>query len=362
MSLTIEVSNATPAAALPAQADKVSASTVLDPHPVSSLFPILDKEKLDDLALDIADRGLLEPIWLHRDGRILDGRNRYAACQMVDVEPTFRTWEGNDSDLVAFVVSLNLHRRHLDDSQRAMVAAKLATLPKGTNQHASVEAPSQAEAAELMNVSRASVQRAKEVLTHGDPETVAAVEKGDVAVSAAAKTLKFRPCVAVEDAQRKRQKEERAEAKRQAEEQRKRIDASGIDNWLSAVEYDSSLQKTMAGLLAERLEADGFSIVNREELIERAVTWLHLIPSLLHATLLSDYVTREEPFQWTDPCDVEVEHIDENVSVSIHDSGGVLTVPKGTDLTGLISQRTAQALRKAGLSMIAGEDAKGIDR
>lgn len=75
---------------------------------------------------------------------------------------------------------LNLHRRHLSESQRAMVAARLATLPKGANQHASIEAPSQADAAELLNVSRPSVQRACDVLDHGVPELVQAVERDEV--------------------------------------------------------------------------------------------------------------------------------------------------------------------------------------
>ncbi len=60
------------------------------------------------------------------------------------------------------------------------------TLPQGSNQHASIEAPSQVEAAERLNVSRSSVQRAREVLDHGSPELVSAVERGRVSVSAAA--------------------------------------------------------------------------------------------------------------------------------------------------------------------------------
>lgn len=75
-----------------------------------------------------------------------------------------RDYEGDDP--VGFVVSLNLHRRHLDESQRAMVAGKIATLAQGSNQHAPIGAPSQDNAADMLNVGRRSVQRAREVLGH----------------------------------------------------------------------------------------------------------------------------------------------------------------------------------------------------
>lgn len=65
------------------------------------------------------------------------------------------------------------------------MAARIATLAKGANQHAQTCAPSQEEAADLVNVSRRSVQSARKVLDHGVPELVAAVERGDIAVSVA---------------------------------------------------------------------------------------------------------------------------------------------------------------------------------
>lgn len=59
-----------------------------------------------------------------------------------------------------------------------MVAGKLANLPAyRPTVSASIEALTQRQAAELLNVSRPSVQRAREVLDHGVPELVAAVER-----------------------------------------------------------------------------------------------------------------------------------------------------------------------------------------
>jgi len=93
----------------------------LEFHPVANVFPLMSDQEFADLVDDIRQHGLREPIWLHPDGRIIDGRNRYLACREAGVEPRTRIWDGRGS-LVEFVVSLNLHRRHLDKSQRAIIA------------------------------------------------------------------------------------------------------------------------------------------------------------------------------------------------------------------------------------------------
>jgi hypothetical protein len=79
-----------------------------------------------------------------------------------------------------------LKRRHLNESQRAVVAAKLATLKDGQRKSASPigEAVSQSDAANMLNVGKRSVERAREVLDEGTPELVQAVEAGRVSVSA----------------------------------------------------------------------------------------------------------------------------------------------------------------------------------
>lgn len=159
----------------------------LEFHPVADIFPMMSDREFLDLVADVREHGVREPVWLHRDGRILDGRNRYLAARDAGCEPETRTYEGDDSELVAFVVSLNLHRRHLDESQRAMVADRIANLGRGRPaENASIEAISQSDAAELMSVSRSAVQRAHAVRETGVPELSEAVESGKVAVSTAA--------------------------------------------------------------------------------------------------------------------------------------------------------------------------------
>jgi ParB-like chromosome segregation protein Spo0J len=164
-------------------------------HPAANLFPLLEGDAFKELVADIREHGLREPVVLARDGCILDGRNRYRACLAANVAAVFSTWEGPGS-AIDFVVSKNLHRRHLDESQRAMVAAKIANLADGQRADqagASIDAPAitQSAAAEILNVSRPSVQRARRVREKGAPEVVMAVERGEMSVSRAATLIEL---------------------------------------------------------------------------------------------------------------------------------------------------------------------------
>ena len=161
----------------------------LEYHPLANLFPMLDEAALRELADDIRQHGLLEPITLYQ-GKILDGRNRDEACLIAGVEPWFVEFNGNDTQALALVVSRNLHRRHLTDSQRAMIAANLATMRRGDNSNVPIGTLSQADAAEALNVSRRSVARAAVVRNEGTPELIAAVEAGDIPVSTAANLVR----------------------------------------------------------------------------------------------------------------------------------------------------------------------------
>lgn len=99
----------------------------LPAHPAADLFPMLTGTDLAELAEDIKQHGLIEPIWLYDDpehGRvILDGRNRLAACKLAGVEPRTRVYTG--ADPIRFSLSLNEKRRHLNQGQRAMLALEV---------------------------------------------------------------------------------------------------------------------------------------------------------------------------------------------------------------------------------------------
>jgi N6-adenosine-specific RNA methylase IME4 len=153
-------------------------------HPAAAIFPRMSVEEFIGLKADIRARGLLEPVWVYQN-QILDGRHRVQACDEIGIAWSSREYTGDDP--VGFVVALNLKRRHLNDSQRQMVAASVANLPKGANQHSPIgESTTQQKAADLLNVSKRGVERAVAVKQQGIPELIEAVQQGRVSVSAAA--------------------------------------------------------------------------------------------------------------------------------------------------------------------------------
>ena len=164
-------------------------------HPAASVFPLMSGEEYEGLIADIHRNGLREPISI-LNGQVIDGRNRYRACREAGVEPRFQESNGHSSP-VDFVLSMNLHRRHLTESQRAMVGARLRPLfeeeAKGrkfsgkqvdlsANLH---QGRSSESAANLVNVSPRSIATATAVLKAGASELVQLVESGKVAVDQA---------------------------------------------------------------------------------------------------------------------------------------------------------------------------------
>ena len=81
------------------------------PHPICLLMPSADEDELQSLADDIRAHGLLDPIVLFEE-RILDGRNRAAACENAGLTPRYVEFEGTREEALIFVVSHNLKRRH----------------------------------------------------------------------------------------------------------------------------------------------------------------------------------------------------------------------------------------------------------
>ena len=163
-------------------------------HPVADVFPLMAGKEFDDLVEDVRTYGLREPIYLHQDGRIIDGRNRYRACIEAGVDPEYHHYIGPDSALPALVISLNLLRRQLKESQQAMIAGRLATMPQGARTDLQqICGMSQREAANLLSVSTRAVETARKILNAGSQQLVAGVDAGDIAVSDAASVADLPP-------------------------------------------------------------------------------------------------------------------------------------------------------------------------
>jgi len=153
-------------------------------HPIANIFPLMEGEEFKALVEDIKANGLREPITLY-EGKILDGRNRYRAVMDAGLQyrlkdQDFKPYTGTKP--LEFVISANVHRRHLDTSQRALTAARLVTSKLGDNQYrggVTIEA-----AAKMLNVSEALVKDAKEVLEKAAPELLEKVQQGKARISA----------------------------------------------------------------------------------------------------------------------------------------------------------------------------------
>ncbi|WP_282697784.1 ParB N-terminal domain-containing protein [Streptomyces sp. CC208A] len=92
--------------------------------PTNALFPMLDEEGLQALADDIRTHGLLRPVVLDSEGRILDGKNRLRACEIAGVEPAYTTYDGDDPS--TFALTVNTQRRSPTKDQLAMIYAMIA--------------------------------------------------------------------------------------------------------------------------------------------------------------------------------------------------------------------------------------------
>ena len=96
-------------------------------YPISEyarLFPDMAPEDYGRLVASIGENGLLEPVAVWR-GEVIDGRHRLRACAEAGVEPRFSHLDAA-TDPLEYVLARNEARRHLDTSQRALIAYELS--------------------------------------------------------------------------------------------------------------------------------------------------------------------------------------------------------------------------------------------
>jgi hypothetical protein len=180
-------------------------------HPIADVWPMMDEAKLAELADDIRKNGQLVPVWLY-DGKILDGRNRWAACKIAGVEPKTKEYTGDEP--TAFAVSLNDRRRHMNKGALAAVAAELepffagdaarrkketegrpkkdAEKPVASLPPVSPAPKARAEAAKSVGVGERYVQDAKKVKTEA-PEVFERLKAGKITLQDAKREVAKKP-------------------------------------------------------------------------------------------------------------------------------------------------------------------------
>lgn len=124
-------------------------------HPAAAQFPLLEGREFDELVESIAKQGQLSPVIAHR-GILLDGRNRARAVERLQKEGRAialwtEWWHPSDAgeSEVAFIMAANLHRRNLNDAQRAQIAADLVEMI--AQERAEAQAASQIKPGEVRN-------------------------------------------------------------------------------------------------------------------------------------------------------------------------------------------------------------------
>lgn len=163
-------------------------------HPLANVLPMIEGPPYTELVADIRANGQHDPI-ITLDDQILDGRNRYLACLEAGIEPRFAPFTG--SDPAAFVISKNLHRRHLNAGQRAMAVAKYATIvngrpPKDETTGQPVVMKTVPEVAAMAGVNKATVSDARTIQAIGTLEEIGSVVNGSACITAVAKAVRAR--------------------------------------------------------------------------------------------------------------------------------------------------------------------------
>lgn len=218
-------------------------------HPYLVDLPIFDDE-VERIAESIAEVGLLHPITLDEDGRVIGGRHRLAACEKINVEPEFEVFEG---DVLDFMLHDNDARKHQSTGQRA---AENALTLDSANQRQGGRWKRGSLDSDMGNVShkeyetwRKALQWAGVILDHLGRDALAPVANGDITISAQHEA-------AISQRDRERQKLE----------QQKRLEAEEADSRAFIEENDPELASQVGDVFQSYVEAhDVWKRRNREE-------------------------------------------------------------------------------------------------
>lgn len=163
-----------------------------------SLLPELSREEYEALKESIRKDGLHYPIEINRENVILDGHNRYKICKELGV--SLKTEVRNFKNKLlekAFVITVNLRRRHLNDFQKCEMSMPLLEIeqelakkrkaqakgkPRGTKALTSSIELERGQARDIVakkiGVSHATFQRATKIINEAPEDLKEKVRKG----------------------------------------------------------------------------------------------------------------------------------------------------------------------------------------
>lgn len=161
-------------------------------HPLCTFFPRMDGKDFDSLKADIKANGQAHPIILFQ-GMILDGGNRYRALTELGIAPIFQDYEGEDP--TGFVLSSNLHRRHLTPGQSAAIVSAAQDWSQaqtvGNPQLRNVAQLDTADdRAKLSGASHRTQQMADKLVKEASSEIVQEVTQGNISLPKALESIK----------------------------------------------------------------------------------------------------------------------------------------------------------------------------
>jgi hypothetical protein len=167
-------------------------------HPACAASPKLSDADSQALTEDIRLRGQIYDIWLMPDGRLLDGRERYIACERLGIQPRCKTYEGDDP--IGFVVAAQTMRKNVTKQALIRAIAALETLSPGgvpgttsPRNNSSRNIPTAQEIADVAGSSEATMHRARVVNKRAAPNVLAMVDAEEVTISAAHDALADNP-------------------------------------------------------------------------------------------------------------------------------------------------------------------------
>lgn len=163
----------------------------LELHPLCTYFPRMSEAEFNALKDNIQSNGQTHPIYT-LDGMILDGGNRYRALCELGIDPVVIEYTG--SNPTQFILSSNLHRRHLTQGQSAaIVSASLSWINAQTTNnsqaHDTVQLDTATSRAKQSGVGQRTQQLADKLVKEAPAELIQEVIDGKKSLNKAIKEI-----------------------------------------------------------------------------------------------------------------------------------------------------------------------------